>query len=72
MRRTGRCRHALTSRLALGLGDVSAPSMDLTLRADCPAWIGTRRGWCCMIGLVRAGRDGSAAYALNLYASPQR
>jgi hypothetical protein len=30
VRRTRRCSHALTSRLALGLGDVSAPSMDLT------------------------------------------
>src|SRR5712692_4491037 len=30
VRRAGRCRHALTSQLALGPGDVSAPSMDLT------------------------------------------
>ena len=30
VRRAGRCGHALTSRLALGPGDVSAPSVDLT------------------------------------------
>jgi len=27
---------------------------------------------CCMIGLVCVGRDGSAAYAVKLCASPQR